>query len=66
MPFDSERSQALCLDLDSALRDTDDQSVQRLPGRFNIHKPILLPRGPLSAARKIMMATESPSQNEYE
>jgi len=60
MPLDFPRIQALCIDVDGTLSDTDDQFVQRLrrlllPARF------LFRNGdPLRFARWAVMLTESP------
>lgn len=60
MPLDLSRIQALCIDVDGTLSDTDDQFVQRLyrlllPARF-----LFRDRNPLLFARRAVMMTESP------
>jgi phosphoglycolate phosphatase-like HAD superfamily hydrolase len=60
MTLDVSRVQALCIDIDGTLSDTDDLFVQRL-ARWLAPASFLFPaRNPLPFARRLVMATESP------
>jgi phosphoglycolate phosphatase-like HAD superfamily hydrolase len=60
MPLDLERIQAVCFDIDGTLSDTDDLMVSRIARRLLPLKHLLPGRDPHRAARRLVMAIESP------
>jgi phosphoglycolate phosphatase-like HAD superfamily hydrolase len=60
MPLEISRIQAICFDVDGTLWDSDDELVRRLSESIKPLSPVLLNRDPLQAARRLVMALETP------
>ena len=60
MPFDPARIRAICFDVDGTLSDTDDLMVSRIAQRLARIRRLLPARDPRRAARRVVMAIESP------
>lgn len=60
MPLENSRIQAICFDVDGTLWDSDDELVRRLSEFLKPVSPLLLKRDPLLAARRLVMALETP------
>lgn len=59
-PLDIPRIQALCLDIDGTLADSDDQLVARMTRLLNPLRGLFPNRDPSSFARRFVMAAETP------
>lgn len=60
MPLDIARIQAICLDVDGTLQDTDDQLVLKVASWLARLQAILPIRDPHRQARRLVMAAEAP------
>jgi HAD superfamily hydrolase (TIGR01509 family) len=61
MPLNPLRIQAICLDIDGTLMDTDDQLVQRVANWLRPLRPILANQDHHRAARRLVMRAETPA-----
>lgn len=65
MPLDRTRVKAICFDLDETLSDTDDEWVAQIASRLSGLRFLFADGDPKSAARRLVMATETPINAVY-
>ncbi len=59
--FEPQRVQAICLDIDGTLVDTDDAYVQRLAHALRPLSFLYQEEGRIALARRLVMAAETPT-----